>query len=215
MHAALGDEMRLAIAEELRHSDRSPKEIAAMLGIRSNLLAHHLDVLEEAGAIDRVVSSGDARRRYVRLSGRAATLLGPPGAPPRDVLFVCTRNSARSQLAAALWRARTTRPARSAGTDPADSVNPGAVEAARRAGLSLAGVRPRRLGRVASGVQVISVCDLVHEEIAPPSSWWHWSIPAASRGTRTGSYDGVLAMLNERMDRLGIRALGATQEKGA
>ena len=55
--------------------------------------------------------------------------------PP--ILFVCTHNSARSQLAAALWTATTGREALSAGTQPATRVHPGAVAAAARAGLVL------------------------------------------------------------------------------
>ena len=50
--------------------------------------------------------------------------------PPARALFVCTRNSARSQLAAALWRSLAGAPAESAGTHPADRVHPGAITAA-------------------------------------------------------------------------------------
>ena len=45
MHAALGDSHRLAIVDDLIVSDRSPRELSARLGIASNLLAHHLEVL--------------------------------------------------------------------------------------------------------------------------------------------------------------------------
>ena len=46
MHAALGEPARLAIVDELAVSDRSPKELGERLDIPSNLLAHHLTVLE-------------------------------------------------------------------------------------------------------------------------------------------------------------------------
>lgn len=205
LHAALGEPTRLAIADDLRVSDRSPKEIADRLGIATNLLAHHLDVLEDAGAIDRPKSAGDGRRRYVRLLPGVVEFLGSVEQPPvRDVLFLCTRNSARSQLAAALWRARTGRSARSAGTRPADCVSPGAVAAAHRAGASLEGAVPTALDRIPRGVQVITVCDLVHEELEPAGDWWHWSIPAPSASRRAGAFDVVVAELNERMSRLGL-----------
>lgn len=204
LHAALGDETRLTIAEELRRSDRSPKELSAAFSVPTNLLAHHLDVLEEAGAITRPISAGDARRKYVRLTAAADELLGAPSFPlPPRVMFLCTRNSARSQLAAALWNQRTGRAARSAGTHPADTVHPGARAAARRVGLSLEGVVPQRLGRISSNVQVITVCDLVHEELSPSPSWWHWSIPAPSAVGRSGAFDAVVNELNERISRLG------------
>ena len=48
-HAALGDPIRLTIVDELSVSDRSPIELRRLVGIESNLLAHHLDVLEAAG----------------------------------------------------------------------------------------------------------------------------------------------------------------------
>ena len=67
IHAALGDPARLALVEELIVSDRSPKELGSLIGLESNLLAHHLDVLEEADLIIRCQSSGDGRRKYVQL----------------------------------------------------------------------------------------------------------------------------------------------------
>jgi len=205
LHAALGDETRLAIAEELRRSDRSPKELSVAFKVSTNLLAHHLDVLEEAGAITRPVSAGDARRKYVRLTSGADELLGARRFPlPPRVMFVCTRNSARSQLAAALWNKRTGRVARSAGTRPAEAVHPGARAAARRFGLSLEGESPQHLGRIAPNVQVITVCDLVHEELSPSPSWWHWSIPAPSATGRAAAFDSVVNELNERISRLGV-----------
>ena len=60
-------------------------------------------------------------------------------------MFVCTRNSARSQLAAALWEEMTEAPAVSAGTHPTARVHPGAVAAAKRVGLDLATAVPRTL----------------------------------------------------------------------
>ena len=66
-HAALGDPMRLAIVDQLAVSDRAPVELRRLIGIESNLLAHHLGVLEEVGMINRSRSSGDGRRRYVHL----------------------------------------------------------------------------------------------------------------------------------------------------
>lgn len=205
LHAALGDVNRLAIAEELRVSDRSPTELARRLGIRSNLLAHHLDVLELSGAVDRVVSSGDARRRYVRLTSTAIELMGPPASlPHKEVLFLCTRNSSRSQLAAALWRLRTGHVARSAGTRPAAAVHPGAIGAASRAGMSLAFAVPTGVGRIPRGVQVITVCDLVHEELETRDDWWHWSIPAPSASKKPTAFDAVVDELNERMTRIGL-----------
>src|SRR5215218_2002621 len=124
-HAALGDPTRLTIVDELLASDRAPVELQRIAGVPSNLLAHHLDVLEEVGLIARSRSSGDGRRRYIHLHRDALDGL-IPGRRQRAgrALFVCTHNSARSQLAAALWTQLTHEPADSAGTHPAARVHP-------------------------------------------------------------------------------------------
>ena len=93
--------------------DASPTALAAELGLGSNLMAHHVRVLEDAGVVRRVRSEGDGRRSYIQLrldnpTVRSAVL---PSAMSdlldrrdlRRVVFVCTANSARSQLAAATW----------------------------------------------------------------------------------------------------------------
>jgi protein-tyrosine-phosphatase len=153
------------------------------------------------GLIERVVSAGDRRRRYVRLRHRGADV-GVGGVRPRGgrALFVCTRNSARSPLAAALWSERTGERAASAGTRPATRVHPGAAAAAKRAGLDLAGAQPRALDAGDLGADiVVTVCDRVHEELDPPDDWLHWSIPdPVEAGTRR-AFDAALAELDERI----------------
>lgn len=199
-HAALGEPARLAIVEELVTSDRSPKELGARLGIPSNLLAHHLEVLEHAGLISRSPSAGDRRRKYVHLVRATAAAFGVTGhVAASEMLFVCTHNSARSQLAAAMWTARTGRRARSAGTRPAARVHRGAVAAAKRAGLSLADAMPAPLSEVPSGVQVVTVCDLVHEEVDAAPEWWHWSIPDPVERGDAAAFDAVVMELEERI----------------
>lgn len=200
--AALGDPTRLTIVDELVRSDRSPSELRARLGIASNLLAHHLDVLDEAGLIVRNRSSGDGRRRYVHLRPEVVRGLRIGGAgPATEALFVCTRNSARSQLAAALWRAIAGRPATSAGTDPAEAVHPGALDAAARAGVDLGGVVPRPLDPGERHALVITVCDRAHEQAAT-GAWLHWSIPDPVPDGAPAAFDAVVAELRTR-----IRAL--------
>jgi len=53
-------------------------------------------------------------------------------------VFVCTRNSARSQPAASPWNDAAAVPATSAGTHPAPRVHPGAIEVARRSQMAAA-----------------------------------------------------------------------------
>jgi protein-tyrosine-phosphatase len=200
-HAALGDPVRLAIVDELALSDRAPVELRRLVGLESNLLAHHLDVLECVGMINRSRSSGDGRRRYVHLLPDSLRGLRPGrGVVPTRALFVCTRNSARSQLAAALWRSIAGVPAESAGTHPADRIHPGAIAAAKRAGLDLAGSIPRTLEQVGKIPNlVVTVCDQAHEELDPGATWLHWSISdPVTEGSRQ-AFDAALAELRLRI----------------
>jgi protein-tyrosine-phosphatase len=202
LHAALGEPARLAIVELLAFSDRAPSALAERFGLAGNLLAHHLDVLERVGLIERHVSGGDHRRRYVRLRRHvlAGLEVGVTRRRGGRALFVCTQNSARSHLAAALWRKRTGGDATSAGTHPAERVHPKAVAAARRVGLDLTGAQPRALHPDDLDVDVVvTVCDRAHEELNPPTDWWHWSVPdPVEVGTRQ-AFDATLVELDERI----------------
>ncbi len=63
------------------------------------------------------------------------------------VLFVCVHNAGRSQMAAALLRRRAGGRVRvlSAGSEPADEVNPAVVQAMGELGIDLSDAVPRRL----------------------------------------------------------------------
>jgi protein-tyrosine-phosphatase len=200
-HAALGEPVRLAIVEELLGSDRAPVELTRRLGLSSNLLAHHLDVLERVGLIERSRSSGDGRRRYVHLRRSVLEEVVPgPCAPVGPTLFVCTANSARSQLAAGLWRDLTGTEAQSAGTHPAATVHPGAVGAAERAGVDLSGAVPRSLADIEVVPSlVVTVCDRAHEELDPSESWWHWSVPDPVAVGTDEAFDATVAELRGRV----------------
>ena len=190
--------------DELTVSDRSPVELRRLLKVESNLLAHHLDVLDGVGLIERSRSSGDGRRRYVRL--RRSALDGLlPGRPVEvaPAMFVCSANSARSQLAAALWSELTGVRADSAGTHPAERVHPAAVAAANRAGLDLSRAEPTALAaRDALPPLVITVCDRAHEEVDGNESWLHWSVrDPVPIGTKA-AFDTTLRELRERIESL-------------
>ncbi len=170
--------------------------------LASNRLAHHLDVLEHAGLIERSPSSGDGRRRYVHLRRDAFEGLVPlPRTGLDDALFVCSANSARSQLAAVVWEARTGSRAASAGTQPAEQVHPGAVAAAARAGLDLGDACPRSLDEIALLPSlVVTVCDRAHEELDAPADWWHWSIPDPVEIGTAEAFDLTVSELQARID---------------
>jgi ArsR family transcriptional regulator, arsenate/arsenite/antimonite-responsive transcriptional repressor / arsenate reductase (thioredoxin) len=111
IHAALADPGRLVIVDRLLLADASPSELQTALSMSSSLIAHHLGVLEGAGIVRRVRSEGDRRRSYLQLIPESLDLLMPPAAwRAKRVVFVCTQNSARSQLAAAVWNRRSSLP---------------------------------------------------------------------------------------------------------
>ena len=169
----------------------------------SNLLAHHLRVLEQAGIIVRRRSEGDRRRTYLQLiPGTLDSLAGPPTRAARRVLFVCTANSARSHLAAALWRRASTVPAASAGTHPGPAIDPGAIAAARRHRLSLPRLPPRHISEVqGEGDLVITVCDMAREELGRQAAV-HWSVPDPVPAGDAASFDAAVAELSHRVERL-------------
>jgi arsenate reductase (thioredoxin) len=104
----------------------------------------------------------------------------------RRVLFICTHNSARSQMAEAMvnaW-AGDRFEAFSAGTT-ATAVRPETVQVMTELGVDLAGQRSKHLDEFAgqSFDQVITVCDEAAESCPTfpgATSMTHWSIPDPS-----------------------------------
>jgi ArsR family transcriptional regulator, arsenate/arsenite/antimonite-responsive transcriptional repressor / arsenate reductase (thioredoxin) len=222
MHAALGEPVRLAIVDELTFGDASPGELGATTGLATNLLAHHLRVLEEAGLIRRVRSEGDKRRSYVQLRWDDAAVAALVSTPTtrfavRRVVFVCTANSARSQLAAGAWARVSAIATACAGTRPAGQVDPRAVDIGRRHGLRLTGARPRHVAAtVQAGDLVVAVCDAAHEELVAAGTvdgpvaprltgsrgWLHWAVPDPVRAGTDEAFETAYTDLQNRIERL-------------
>lgn len=204
-HAALGDKRRLLIVDELAHSDRTVDELAELVGMRSNLLAHHLDILENASLIERKVSEGDQRRKYVSLVWESLPV--PPDVATRHldrVAFICTHNSARSQFAAAFWQKMTGHAAQSAGSQPARSVHPMAVKVASKLDVDLSGARPGGYERIQVQPElVVSVCDRARESGLPEAGQViHWSVPDPVRDGTMRSFQAAFSELSRRIERL-------------
>ena len=200
--AALSDPARLTIVDYLANADASPSELRAILSMSSNLLAHHLAVLRKADVVRQTRSEADGRRTYLRLNHCALDGLVPSAERrARRIVFVCTHNSARSQLAAAIWNRRSEVPATSAGTNPAPQVHRGAVAAAKRLNLSMRALKPRYLGDVlAADDLVIAVCDNAHEELPPELPRIHWSISDPTRTAVAAAFDETVGQLTARID---------------
>jgi protein-tyrosine-phosphatase len=204
MHRALGDEIRLQIVDELALSDSTPRELARLTNLETNLLAHHLGVLEEAALIRRRVSSGDRRRRYISLEAELLSGLLPElQVTASSVVFVCAHNSARSQVAEAMFRSRCGVEVQSAGPDPSSSLHPKAIRVGAELGVDLIGHRPKAYTEIAGSPDlVVSVCDLALERRIPfQAPRLHWSIPDPAD---TGRVDDFRSSFNEIDRRVGL-----------
>ncbi len=112
---------------------------------------------------------------------------------PLRVLFLCTGNSARSQMAEAILHHRTKGAvdARSAGSDPRPEIHPLARDAVRRVlGLEMTGQYPKSMNEFLQDRfdYVITVCDRAAEVCptfpgAPEVLRWSLSDPAEAAGT--------------------------------
>lgn len=205
VYGALGDVGRLAIVDALVVGDAAPGELGALLEMPTNLVAHHLKVLEEAGLVVRGRSEGDHRRTYVRLvPERLASVISPSLSDVPRVVFVCTQNSARSQLAAAIWARRSHVPAVSAGTRPADRVHPRAVKVARRRGLDPEKWRTAQVVDVVKPNDlVIAVCDIAYEHLpAEARPRVHWSVPDPAPADTDAAFEAAYDEIAGRIDRL-------------
>jgi protein-tyrosine-phosphatase len=187
------------------------RELVELAGEAQNLVSYHLAKLRSAGLVFARRSTADGRdtyyavdlARFGELLAGAGVALHPglrlvppldPAQPPAPVrvLFLCTGNSARSQIAEALLRARSggTVEVCSAGSHP-KPMQPLAVRVMRERGIDLSAAEPKPLSRFQHERfdWVISLCDRVREvcpELPGGPETVHWSIPDPSAGPTEG-----------------------------
>ena len=156
-------------------------------------LAESYDQLAATARIDRflvVLAERFARDRLqatAKVEGKLMTSVP-------EVLFVCVHNAGRSQMAAALLdhRASGTVHVRSAGSDPADRLNPAVVEAMSEIGLDIAKEFPKPLTdevvRAADVVITMGCGDAC--PLYPGKRYLDWELedPPASRSPRSGAF---------------------------
>jgi len=131
---------------------------------------------------------------------------------PRRVLFLCTHNSARSQMAEGLLRARggDRFEAFSAGTE-ATAVRPDAITVMAELGIDISDQTSKTLDRYLgeSFDAVITVCDAANEScpvFLGAKTRLHWSFPDPSQATGTDedrrhAYRQVRDAIDERIQR--------------
>lgn len=205
VHSALGDAGRLRLVDLLASGDLTVRELGARLQMPGNLLAHHLNVLEVAGVVERRESEGDRRHRYVTLRwGTLDGLMPSSHSLVGAIVFVCSHNSARSQYAAAYLEARTGQPTASAGSDPASRVHPTAVRVAGERGLDLSAAVPGGYDSIVGTPELlVSVCDRAREGSLPDAQrLMHWSIPDPVRSANVAAFRSAFDEIERRIDHL-------------
>ena len=204
-----GHPLRWRLLSELARSDLRVGELCELAGRRQSLVSYHLRQLRDGGLVSARRSLADGRdtyyvlelarcgellveRRRVAASGAGVDRRLAPGPSARArVLFLCTGNSARSQMAEALAEQLSEGAVRaaSAGSEP-KPLHPNAVRVMRERGIDLAGRRSKHLGEFTGRRfdYVISLCDRVREvcpEFPGTPQAIHWSVrdPAREPGT--------------------------------
>jgi len=228
--ALAGHPLRWRLLAELARSDRQVRELTALVGQPQNLVSYHLGKLRAGGLVVMRRSSADGRDAYYSidltqcrelLAGSGAALhpglrLVPPSPEPiggrASVLFLCTGNSARSQMAQAICEqlASGAVTAASAGSHP-KPLHPNAVRVMRERGTDISS-RPSRHFSALAGQQfdyAVSLCDRVREacpDFPGPPQLIHWSIPdpSAAGGSDAETYSAFRALAADLESRIGF-----------
>ena len=203
-----GHPLRWQLLSELARSDRRVGELCELAGRRQSLVSYHLRQLRDGGLVSMRRSSADGRDSYYvldlarceELLSSASASLHPAlthtrrrhtraerSAPLARVLFLCTGNSARSQMAEALAGELSGGAvhAASAGSHP-KTLHPNAVRVMRERGIDISRRRTKHLSEFADERfdYVISLCDRVREvcpEFSGGPELIHWSVPDPAR----------------------------------
>jgi protein-tyrosine-phosphatase/DNA-binding transcriptional ArsR family regulator len=203
-----GHPLRWRLLSELARSDRMVHELTGLVGEPQNLVSYHLAKLKAGRLVSARRSAADRRDTYYgldlarvgrELSAAGGALhpglrLGPPAegeglTGPVRMLFLCTGNSARSQMAEALARSLSggAIDAFSAGSHP-KPLHPNAVKVMREVyGLDLSAQTSKSIDAFAGETfdWVISLCDRVREacpEHHGHPEVVHWSLPNPASG---------------------------------
>jgi ArsR family transcriptional regulator, arsenate/arsenite/antimonite-responsive transcriptional repressor / arsenate reductase (thioredoxin) len=217
-----GHPVRWGLLAELARSDRRVGELCALVDRPQNLVSYHLRKLRDGGLVSARRSLADARDTYYVLDlARCRELVCEAGAAlhpglarsarprrPRAsarVLFLCTGNSARSQMAEALARRLSggAIAAASAGSHP-KPLHPDAVRVMAERGIDLSARRSKHLSEVADRRfdYVITLCDRVREvcpELEGAPVRIHWSIPDPARDGDPSAFERTAAELERRI----------------
>lgn len=230
----VADPLRWRLLAELGRSDRRVGELCGLVGKPQSLVSYHLRELRNGGLVSARQSAADGRDTYYQADvDRFATLLSDTGSvlhpavrlcaaggdPPKArrgrkprVLFLCTGNSARSQIAEALLEHRSNgaMSARSAGSHPRP-LHANAVRVMAERGIDISDRRSKHLEQF-SGERfdrVVTLCDRVREVCPefrgnPATSHWSMADPAAEDPDPETNYPAFLRTAEEIERRMGV-----------
>jgi len=223
-----GHPLRWRLMSELVRSDRRVGELCDLAGERQNLVSYHLRQLRDGGLVRARRSIADRRDTYYAIDlQRCARLLSDVGSalhpafasrdgelaaqrPPTRrrpgvsirLLFICTGNSARSQMAEALavQLSGGTVEAASAGTSP-KRLHPEAVRVMGRRGMDIAGRRAKHLSELDGQRfdRVITLCDRARENCPEFPEAIHWSTPDPAAEPDLEAFERVAAEIETRI----------------
>jgi ArsR family transcriptional regulator, arsenate/arsenite/antimonite-responsive transcriptional repressor / arsenate reductase (thioredoxin) len=222
-----GHPVRWRLLSELARSDRRVGELCELAGRRQSLVSYHLRQLRDGGLVSMRRSSADGRDSYYvlehpgcrQLLFSAGVVVHPRRVARARVLFLCTGNSARSQIAEALCEQLSggAVSAVSAGSRP-KPLHPNAVRVMRKRGVDLAGRQPKPLSEFAGQRfdYVITLCDRVREvcpEFPGAPDLIHWSVPDPARtpGSDKQTLPAFEHTANELSTRIGFFIEEVTQ----
>jgi ArsR family transcriptional regulator, arsenate/arsenite/antimonite-responsive transcriptional repressor / arsenate reductase (thioredoxin) len=210
-----GHPLRWRLLSELARGDRRVGELCELAGRRQSLVSYHLRQLRDGGLVSARRSAADGRDSYYVLDlahcGELLTSAGGALHPALGgsmtqgavsdarVLFLCTGNSSRSQMAEALYAGE----ASSAGSHP-KPVHPHAVRVMRDRGIDISARRSKHLSEFAGARfdHVITLCDRVREvcpEFPGTPETIHWSIPDPAREGTLAAFERTAAELQTRI----------------
>jgi protein-tyrosine-phosphatase/DNA-binding transcriptional ArsR family regulator len=202
----LADDQRWRLLQELARSDLKVSELTGLVARPQNLVSYHLAALRDAGLVSARRSSADRRDTYYRIDlRRCADLLcrvgsalqpglrldvaapesldGAASGRRASVLFLCTGNSARSQIAEALLEHHSGGAIRafSGGSHP-KPLHANAVRVMAERGIDISAHKSKHLDRFREKHfdRVITLCDKVREicpEFPAAAGVAHWSMP--------------------------------------
>jgi protein-tyrosine-phosphatase len=235
----LGHRIRWQILSALVQSDQRATELVDLLNQPQNLISYHLQKLRRSGLVHIQRSRADGREVYYSLDlDRTRQLYFSAGESLHPaisdkamqtgeldteklkarVLFLCTHNSARSQMAEGIMRKRSggNIDVFSAGTEPT-AVHPLAIIALQEMGIDIAHQHPKSVqGFLGQNFgYIITVCDRAREvcPVFPGDPVQiHWSFPdpvevEGSESQRLAAFREIALQLNTRIGYL-LLAMG-------